>query len=95
MARSRASRRPDWPGGSPFPRDFWPGTSQEFCLIDGDQPADPRQRITDDTLLRTNGGKCDAAGRFFAGMAAQDGRWGTGALYRLHADHSVTPCCWA
>jgi sugar lactone lactonase YvrE len=67
------------------------GTSQEFWLADDDDlaSAQKRIRITDETLVRTNDGKCDAAGRFFAGTAAQDGRWGTGALYRLDADMSV------
>ena len=48
-----------------------------------------RVHITDETLVRVNDGKCDPAGRFFAGTAANDGRWGTGALYRLGADHSL------
>jgi sugar lactone lactonase YvrE len=67
------------------------GTAQEFWITDTDELARPQAkfRITDDTLVRANDGKCDAAGRFFAGTAAQDGRWGTGALYRLDPDHSV------
>jgi sugar lactone lactonase YvrE len=67
------------------------GTPQEFWLTDTDDVASPRQklRMTDETLVRTNDGKCDSSGRFFAGTAAQDGRWGTGALYRLDPDLSV------
>jgi sugar lactone lactonase YvrE len=67
------------------------GTTQEFWVADSDDLAHPEGKfpIVDDTLLRTNDGKCDAAGRFWAGTAAVDGRWGTGALYRFDADHSV------
>jgi sugar lactone lactonase YvrE len=39
--------------------------------------------------LRANDGKVDPAGRFWAGMMAQDHRDGAGALYRLDADRSV------
>ncbi|MEJ5367246.1 MAG: SMP-30/gluconolactonase/LRE family protein [Bryobacteraceae bacterium] len=40
--------------------------------------------------LRMNDGKCDPAGRFWAGTMAMDFREGAGALYRLDADGSVT-----
>ena len=39
---------------------------------------------------RMNDGKCDAAGRFFAGTMPMDGDRPTGALYRLDPDHRVT-----
>lgn len=40
--------------------------------------------------LRMNDGKCDAAGRFWAGTMAFDFRPGAGALYRLDPDRTVT-----
>jgi sugar lactone lactonase YvrE len=39
---------------------------------------------------RMNDGKCDAAGRFWAGTMAFDVVPGTGALYRLDADYQVS-----
>ena len=41
--------------------------------------------------LRMNDGKVDPAGRFWAGMMAQDHRPGAGTLYRLDPDLRVTP----
>jgi sugar lactone lactonase YvrE len=38
---------------------------------------------------RMNDGKCDPAGRFWAGTMDDGGAAGQGALYRLDADHSV------
>ena len=40
--------------------------------------------------LRFNDGKCDPAGRFWAGTMADDQAPGAGALYRLDPDASVT-----
>ena len=40
--------------------------------------------------LRFNDGKCDPAGRFWAGTMAYDQAPGTGALYRLDADGRAT-----
>jgi sugar lactone lactonase YvrE len=40
--------------------------------------------------VRFNDGACDPAGRFWAGTAGTDGRAGTGSLYRLDPDGSVT-----
>ena len=41
--------------------------------------------------LRMNDGKVDPAGRFWAGMMAQNHRPGAGTLYRLDPDLRVTP----
>lgn len=39
---------------------------------------------------RMNDGKCDPAGRFWAGTMALDSMPGAGSLYRLDPDHTVT-----
>lgn len=39
---------------------------------------------------RMNDGKCDRAGRFWAGSMEWDGEHPTGSLYRLDPDHTVT-----
>ncbi|MGY1694545.1 SMP-30/gluconolactonase/LRE family protein [Geodermatophilus sp. SYSU D00814] len=44
----------------------------------------------DDGGTRMNDGKCDPAGRFYAGTMAFDQRPGVGALYRLDTDGTVT-----
>ena len=49
--------------------------------------ADPERDLPGN---RFNDGKCDPAGRFWAGTMAFDGRDDAGALYCLHANHSVT-----
>ncbi len=40
---------------------------------------------------RMNDGKCDSAGRFWAGTMAEDMSPGVGGLYRLDTDMTVTP----
>jgi sugar lactone lactonase YvrE len=48
-------------------------------------------RVEDDRATqRMNDGRCDAAGRFWAGTMAFDPSPGTGTLYRLDRDGSVT-----
>lgn len=54
------------------------GTVTKIADVDVDRPD-----------LRMNDGKCDPAGRFWAGTMALDERAGAGALYRLDADGSV------
>jgi len=39
---------------------------------------------------RMNDGKCDRAGRFYAGSMAEDESPGRGSFYKLDTDHSVT-----
>jgi sugar lactone lactonase YvrE len=49
-------------------------------------------RVEDDRLTqRMNDGRCDAAGRFWAGTMAFDPSPGTGTLYRLDPGGGVTP----
>jgi sugar lactone lactonase YvrE len=48
--------------------------------------ADPEQHLPDN---RFNDGKCDPAGRFWAGTLALDGKPEVASLYRLDADMSV------
>jgi sugar lactone lactonase YvrE len=43
-----------------------------------------------DEALRTNDGKVDSAGRFWAGTLSEDGVPGAGVLYRLEPDATVT-----
>ncbi|GAA4749006.1 SMP-30/gluconolactonase/LRE family protein [Flavisolibacter ginsenosidimutans] len=43
-----------------------------------------------DNTLRFNDGKCDPAGRFWAGTMALNGESGTGGLYTLQTDLSVS-----
>ncbi len=45
---------------------------------------------TDVAFSRFNDGKCDPAGRFWAGTSRMEGPPG-GTLYRIDPDHSVTP----
>lgn len=42
------------------------------------------------TQMRMNDGKCDSAGRFWAGTMAFSKQPGSATLYRLERDHSVT-----
>jgi sugar lactone lactonase YvrE len=44
-----------------------------------------------DPNLRLNDGKCDPAGRFWAGTTAYDGRAKAGSLFCLEGDLSITP----
>lgn len=61
-----------------------------FLLTDSN--LSPQQRIPafDDTALRLNEGTCDARGRLYCGSMAYDMSRGSGALYRLDPDLSVT-----
>lgn len=66
--------------------------SNGFCTLDPAQGALTLMAPVehDDTSTRMNDGKCDAAGRFFAGSMALDIRPAAGSLYRLDRDHTVT-----
>lgn len=55
------------------------GTLDLVAPVEADKPGN-----------RMNDGKCDPAGRFFAGTKAEDDTPGAGALYRLDADLTVT-----
>jgi len=52
------------------------------------QLADPERHLSGN---RFNDGKCDAAGRFWAGTMSLHGEKGAGTLYRLDPDRTVTP----
>jgi sugar lactone lactonase YvrE len=59
----------------------------EFVITGADPAASVRRvAVTTDPRFRFNDGKCDAAGRFIAGLAGTDGRWGTAGLYSLEPD---------
>ena len=55
------------------------GTLTTLVEVEADRPGN-----------RMNDGRCDAAGRFWAGTMAESHAPGAGALYRLDADRSVT-----
>lgn len=57
------------------------GSSQPELICDPEGP---------DTVNRFNDGKCDPAGRVWAGTMGMHGEQGTGALYRLDLDGTVT-----
>jgi sugar lactone lactonase YvrE len=61
-----------------------------FRLLDGDG-AESRRIAVDhgDPTVRMNDGKCDAAGRFWAGSLSDSFTPGAGALWRLDPDLSV------
>ncbi len=62
-----------------------------FRLIDADGTARPPIKPPGmPGSVRFNDGACDPAGRFWAGTSATDGQAGTGSLYRLDPDGSVT-----
>lgn len=56
------------------------GRADLIAAVEADRPAN-----------RMNDGKCDPAGRFFAGTMALDEKAGAGTLYRLDRDRSVRP----
>jgi sugar lactone lactonase YvrE len=58
--------------------DHWGGTPKLIAEPEKDKPDN-----------RMNDGKCDRAGRFWAGTMGFKEGTGVGALYRLDADHSV------
>jgi len=89
----RLRRRRD-PGGCVVPRHnggFAMGACQEFLLCGPGRPVHSRGARAHHRRepVRVNDGKCDPPAGSSPGTAANDGRWGTGALYRLGADHSL------
>jgi sugar lactone lactonase YvrE len=65
-------------GNGFYTLDF--GSGALTCLAEA--PGQPDTRMND--------GKCDRAGRFYAGTMARDESPGQGSFYRLDADHGVT-----
>jgi sugar lactone lactonase YvrE len=83
------------PVGAAAPRTdggFILAAADGFRLIgaDGAAAGPPVRPPGMPAAVRFNDGACDPAGRFWAGTCATDGRTGTGSLYRLDADASVT-----
>jgi sugar lactone lactonase YvrE len=66
--------------------------SDGFALLDVQTGRVDRIAHVDRDVFGTmmNDGKCDPAGRFWAGTRDLDGREPIGSLYRLEADHRVT-----
>ena len=61
-----------------------------FAFIDMDEHHIGMIRdIVSDPDIRFNDGKCDPAGRFWAGTMSMSGRSASGALYCLHTDGTV------
>ncbi len=65
--------------------------SDGFSVLDpGTGRVEPIAEVeAGDPQTRMNDGKCDPAGRFWAGTMDLDGRRPLGSLYRLDADHRV------
>jgi sugar lactone lactonase YvrE len=61
-----------------------------FAALEGDSPRMLVEVEADNPDNRMNDGKCDAAGRLFAGTMAFAQHHGAGALYRLDPDLRVT-----
>lgn len=59
--------------------DLETGSIETFAAVESDEPGN-----------RMNDGKCDRAGRFWAGTMADDATPGRGALYRLDVDGTVS-----
>lgn len=64
-------------------------TERGFALTDGELTVVSEIPVFGETDLRLNEGACDAAGRFYCGSMAYDGRSGAGRVYRLDPDLSV------
>jgi sugar lactone lactonase YvrE len=81
------------PVGAVCPRaagGFMAALQDGFWIV-GDGPAQRIATIPESRPgLRFNDGKCDPAGRFWAGTMADDQAPGAGALYRLDRDGSAT-----
>ena len=63
-----------------------------FATVDalGDEPVSLAEVEAGNSATRMNDGKCDGAGRFWAGTMAHDSTPGAGSLYRLDVDGAVT-----
>ncbi len=62
-----------------------------FWRQEGSGAPEPWVRVGEDASVRFNDGKCDPAGRLYAGTMGYDARPGAGAFYRLDPDGRVTP----
>jgi sugar lactone lactonase YvrE len=60
-----------------------------FWSVAEDGACEPIALVDHGPTIRFNDGKCDPAGRFWAGTMGLDFATGAGALYRLDADHTV------
>lgn len=60
-----------------------------FWSVADDGTCEPIALVDHGPRIRFNDGKCDPAGRFWAGTMGLDVAPGAGALYRLDVDHTV------
>lgn len=66
------------------------GIERGFAFVSSDGAVEARPELWSDPGIRMNEGGCDPDGRFYCGSMAYDGTPGSGTLYRLDTDGSVS-----